>query len=521
MAISNKSESQIELIELDNEKKVEDIKNNRLSNYSINIGNGKKIIFSKIKKKLLIRGILLSLSCFIFMGCILTIGIFIKPSNIFMPISATLLSLTITNMTRQIALPLFENMIWLELYYGGKLFSIDKIVSNSIWSIQSLFIILRYFRMKYILIVFITFFVMILLSYLSPIWSLLLRLEISNIETFTYLNFETCNTIKDLIFPLDEKSLLNKDNIIKGRLIDSFPKSSYGWGIANVPYSKINVSCVPEKNIDTCQFGNNWGINMFNSSCNSNNSATDVLLYEKENKIILSMLKNINYLNYDTSSAANTFVTSCYLKILTGKTEANISSADIIYPFNDNLNNMYLDDYKTKLLISYISKINDDFFKKYILFGVSILGNEPYNFIENSLISVIHNMNTCENTENIINLKYINQDINVILQKNAVIISFICIFILHIYIIFLEISLLPKLGILRGRSIVSTISCFDIELCKILQKGHSSEETNDLQKNIDKNLKIYYGYIINENNKKQIICIDRKTNKIEDNEIYY
>lgn len=510
----NRNESQIELIDLDEKIKK---KKNRLSNYSINIGNGKRIIFSKIKKKLLIRGILLSLLCFVFMGCTLIIGIYIKPSNIFMPISSTLLSLIITNMTRQIALPLFENMIWLELYYGAKLFSIDMIISNSIWSIQSLFIVLKYFRMKFISIVFMTFLIMILLSYLSPIWSLLLRLEISNIDNFTYLNFETCNSIKDLTFSLDEKNLLNKNNIIEGKLIDSFPQSSYGWGIANLNYSKINVNCVPEE-IYTCQFGNKWGISSQNNSCNPNNNATDVLLYEQNNKIILSMLKNINYLNYDINSAPNTFVTSCSLQILTGITEANVSSTNILY--SDNLN-IYLDDYKTNLIISYISKINDDFFKKYILFGVSILENEPYNFIENTLISLIHNMNTCENTKEIINLKYTKQDINVTLKKNAVILSFICIFILHLCIIFLECLLLPKLGILRGRSIISAISCFDIELCKTLQQGHSAEEINEIQKKIDKKLKLYYGYIVNENNQKQIICIDRKIDKIENNKIYY
>lgn len=518
MAFSNKSESQIELIDLNNEK-IEEKYNKRSGVYSINFGKGKKINFSKIRKKLLIRGILLSLLCFILMLFTIILGIFIKPSNIFMPISATLLGLTVTYLTRQIALPLFENIIWLELYYGGKLFSIDMIISNSVWSIQSLYVILNYFRMKHISLIFVTFFLMISLSYLSPIWSLLLRLEISNIETSTNLNFKTCDTITNLTFPLNEKKFFNnQDNIIRGKLNDYFPKSSYGWGIANIKYSKINVRCVPE-NIDTCQFGNSWGINIYNSSCNINNSATDVLLYEKENKIILSMLKNIDYLNYDTKSAPNTFVTSCTLEILTGKTDTNISSANIIYALNDN--NMYLDNYKTNLINSYISKINDDFFKKYILFGVSILGNNPYEFVENAIIKLIHNMISCENSDDVINVKYSDQYIVVILQRNAVIISFIFIFILHVYIIFLELSLLPKLGILRGRSIVSTISCMDIELCKLLQKGHSSEDPDEIRKNIDKDLKLYYGYIINKYNNKQMICTNEKVENIKNNDIYF
>jgi hypothetical protein len=81
--------------------------------------------------------------------------------------------------------------------------------------------------------------------------------------------------------------------------------------------------------------------------------------------------------------------------------------------------------------------------------------------------------------------------------------------------------LLPKLGILRGRSIISTISCIDIELCKILQKGHSAEDPYEIRKNINNNLKLYYGYIINSDNNKQLICTNEKVDNIENNKIYY
>lgn len=518
----DKSESQIELTSINEYEKFEKCykKNNkRLSNYPVDSGNGKKINFFKIRKKLFIKGIIWSILCFILMTFSLIIGVFIKPSSIFMPISSIFLSLIVTSTTRQIASPLIENIIWLEMYYGGKLSSIDIIVSNSVWSIHSLFIVLKNFRMKNITIVFLTFLIMILLSYLSPIWSLLLRLENTDIENSSDLNYKTCDKITNLTIPLNIKnSFNNRDYIIKGKLIDSFPKTSYGWGIGNLNYSKINVSCIPEK-IDTCQFGNSWGIKPINSSCNPNMKATDILIYEKNNKITFSMLKNINYLNYDIYSNPNTFTTSCSLEILTGITEANISSENILYAYSNN--NLYLDNNKTNSVVSYISNINDDFFKKYILFGVSILEDNPYNFIENAIINVIHLMTSCENTNNIVNIKYSTQHIDVILQKNAVIMSFICIFILHIYLIILECILLPKLGILRGRSIISTISCIDIELCKILQKGHSAENPYEIRKNINKNLKLYYGYIINSDNNKQLICTNEKVDNIENNKIYY
>lgn len=93
-------------------------------------------------------------------------------------------------------------------------------------------------------------------------------------------------------------------------------------------------------------------------------------------------------------SNPNTFTTSCSLEILTGITEANISSENILYAYSNN--NLYLDNNKTNSVVSYISNINDDFFKKYILFGVSILEDNPYNFIENAIINVIHLMTSCE-----------------------------------------------------------------------------------------------------------------------------
>lgn len=521
-----KSKNESDLLELISIKESINNLNNkhdkRLSVNAVNFQNGTKIDFFKIRKFLILRGIFWYTIFLISTILTICLGLYLKPHNIFMPIASTILSLIITSITRQIALPLFENISWLEMLYGGKLLYVDIVTSNSIWSIQSLFVILRHFRMKGIYIIFILFLIMISLSYISPIWSLLFTLDTTTTKlSNSLLNWKTCDNFNNFNKSLNISDFSNSNkDIIIGILNDSFPNSAYGWGTSIINLTKIDIECnlINEVNT-TCQFANKWGLKKNDGSCIPDMDATNVTILEKNNKIIIAMLENINYLNYDQHSSPNTFVSECTLNILTGISSANISSNNIIY---SEISKLYINIEKTNLVKSIVSNINDTFFKNWLLFGISInKNNNQIEFIKKSFYNLIHTISTCENTNQIIDLVYHIQSVDVRLNIKAVVITIICTFSLDIFIIVIQCIYLPQSGVIRGRSILSTMACIDIDLCKLLQNGHCAEDINTLRNNINKDLKLYYGVKINEENKKYLTCTSEKLGKIENKEIYY